>query len=272
MTLLLTSADIAQDLALAFYITEQGIDLHLQYQNCSIETREIEGVYCGINAFGENLWERFSPRDAEYAARETQALWLAILSSLPCRIVNPPALDTLAGTLLSSPAILYLAHQIGFKIPMAINLESGKVAAELLATNIPAYCADLGEMWINESVFRKEELNLLSQNEDHFRVVEETAGRAVYVTLVGDEFFACVTDANGSITPIAAKEIPTAIGTRLHALQKQLNLVVEEYGFRVLADSTWVFCGYKRPPSAAVVAYGDALFEQIADYTSGIMD
>lgn len=265
-TLLLTSAEIVHDLALAFYITEQEIKLHLQYQDIDIETREIEGVYCGINAFEEGLWERFSHKDAEYAARETQALWLAILASLPCRIVNPPALDTLAGTLLSTPEILDLAHQHGFHIPMVVNLESGKVAAELLASGGRTDCADLGEIWINETALRKDDLSKLSHNENHFRVVEKTPGKSIYVTLVSDEFFACAPDANGSIISISTDQIPSAIRTRLQTLQKQLNLKMAEYRFKILADETWVFSGYERPPIFAVAAYGDTLFEQIVNY------
>ena len=265
-TLLLTSAEIVHDLALSFYISDQDINLHLEYRNISIETCDIEGVYCGINAFEERLWKRFSPKNAGYAARETQALWLAILASLPCRIVNPPALDTLAGTLLSTPEILDLAHQHGFQIPMVVNLESGSVAVELLASGVPAHYADLGHGWINESALRKDDLSILSQNENHFRVVEKIPGKSMYVTLVSDEFFACAPDAKGSVMSVSTDQVPSAIRARLQTLQKQLNLKVAEYHFRILADETWVFSGYERPPNFAVAAYGDLLFEQIAKY------
>ena len=148
-TLHLTSAEIARDLALVFHLTEESVNLSLNYKGASIGTADISGVYCEINVFDYSLWERFSPEDAQYAAQETQALWLAILASLPCRVVNPPALDTLAGTLLSTPEILYLAHRLGFPIPMVISLESGKTASELLTTGATVFYADLGEVSIN---------------------------------------------------------------------------------------------------------------------------
>lgn len=268
-TLLLTSAEIARDLALVFYLSEQNVSLWLRYQDITIETPDIDGVYCGINVFEPELWERFSPEDAEYAAQETQALWLAILASLPCRVVNPPALDTLAGTLLSTPEILYFAHRLGFQIPMVITLESGKVTAELLVAGVSARYADLGKVWINETGLSDGDLPSLAQNEDHFRVKEEVPGRPVHVTLVGDQFFASALDADGSVTSVAARQIPCPVRTRLQTLHKWLNLNLAEYYFQVMADDTWVFSGCGRPPTSAVRAFGDVLFEQIVDYATG---
>jgi hypothetical protein len=268
-TLLLTSAEIVQDLALVFHLSEQDASLQLRYQNDTIETHDIDGVYCGINTFEPRLWEQFSPEDAEYAAQETQALWLAILASLPCRVVNPPALDSLAGTLLSTPEILYLAHRLGFQIPMVVTLESGKVAAELLSAGVPARYADLGEVWINEMGLSQDDLFRVAQNEDHFRVKEEAPGKPTCVTLVGDQFFVCVPDVGNSIRSAAVGEMPRPTRTRLRTLHKELNLSLAEYYFRTVADGTWFFSGYGRPPIFAVAAYGDTLFERIVDYATG---
>ena len=59
-TLLLTSAQVALDLALIFRLSEQDASIHLQYQDATIETLYINGVYCGINAFEPRLWEQFT--------------------------------------------------------------------------------------------------------------------------------------------------------------------------------------------------------------------
>jgi hypothetical protein len=268
-TVLLTSAQIAHDLALVFCLSEQDSSIHLHYRDVSIKTSDIDGVYCGINAFEPGLWEQFTLEDAEYAARETQALWLAILASLSCRVVNPPALDTLAGTILSTPEILYLAHQLGFQIPMVITMESGKITAELLATGVPACYADLGVVKINETRLSQREFSSLEQNDDHILVKEEVPGKPMYVTLVGGQFFACEMAPDGSMRPIAARQIPRQIRTRVRTLQKRLNLNLAEYNFRVIVDGTWVFCGCGRPPTFSVAAYGDTLFEQIIDYATG---
>lgn len=264
--LLLTSAEIAQDLALVFDLTEENVSLCLRYQGVSISTSDIEGVYCEINAFDYSLWERFSPQDAQYAAQETQALWLAILASLPCRVVNPPALDTLAGTLLSTPEILYLAHRLGFPIPMVVSLESGKIASELLATGATVFYTDLGEVSINEISLSEGDLVSLAQNENHIRVKEELHGKRVYVTMVGYRFLSCKPDANGSVKCVPASQVPRPVRNRLRTLHKQLNTNLMEYCFRVMEDGTWVFCGCGRPPVLTVAAYGDALFDQIVDF------
>lgn len=266
--LLLTSAEICQDLALAFYLSGQDVRLDLRYRDTILGRDDIEGVYCGINAFEPRLWKHFAPQDAEYAARETQALWLAILSSLPCRVVNPPALDTLAGTLLSTPETLYLAQQLGFSTPMVVTLESGKAAAELLATGTPACYADLGGVWITETGFRQVDLSSLAQREHHYRVTEMVPGRPVWLTLVGGLELGCALDAAGKARPLAADEIPQSVRARLRTLHQRLNLNVAEYHFRAMTDGTWFFTGYGRPPTFAAAAFGDTLFDRIIDYVT----
>jgi hypothetical protein len=59
-TLLLKRAQIALDLALVFCLSEQDASIHLQYQDATIENLDINGVYCGINAFEPRLWEQFT--------------------------------------------------------------------------------------------------------------------------------------------------------------------------------------------------------------------
>jgi len=265
-TVFITSAELVHNVLLVFHIAEQGCNLYLRYRDKVIRSSDIEGVYCGIDIFEPALWKYFAPKDAEYAARETQALWLAILTSLPCRVVNPPAFESLAGTLLSTPEIFYLAHQMGFDIPMMINLESGKIAAEVLRRGVPAYYADLGEMWINETKLIHNNIPFLEQNENHFQVVEEIPGKPIHISLVGDRFFACEIAKNGLVYPIDVSKIPYLIKTRLRTLHKRLNLKLAEYFFRIMVDGTWVFVGYIRKPLYAITAYGDVLFEKIIDY------
>jgi hypothetical protein len=256
-------------MALVFHLTDKDISVHLQYQDVTFTIQQIEGVYCGINIFESTLWEQFSPKDAEYAARETQALWLAILQSLPCRVVNPPALDSLAGTLLSTPETLYLAHRLGFYIPMSISLESGMIAAELLGAGVPARCADLGEVWVNETYLRREDITNLKLNEDHFRVSEELLGKPIYLTLVGSKIFACEVHSGGSVVPLPINLIPRLIKSRLRTLHKRLNLTLAEYSFRIMTDGYFAFLGCTRPPVYTVAALGDEFIGQVIDYAVG---
>ncbi|MGD8505070.1 MAG: hypothetical protein PVF15_00190 [Candidatus Bathyarchaeota archaeon] len=268
-TLVLTSAEIARDLVLVFHLSDKGVKFQLSFQGTSIESHCIDGVYCGINAFEPKLWDQFSSKDAEYAAWETQALWLAILASLPCQVVNPPALDTMAGTLLSTPEILYFAHRLGFQIPAIVSLESGKVTAELLSSGVTARYADLGDAWISEKSSSRVDLSLLEQKENHFRVTEEIPGRMMSVALVGSRFFACALDSEDTLTPITYRQIPRLVRTRLRTLHKWLNLNVAEYYFHVTAKDTWIFSGCGRPPTLAVTAFGDAIFEHIINFAVG---
>jgi hypothetical protein len=265
--LLLTSAEVSRDLALVFCLSGQDASLRLTYRENVFGSEDLSGVYCGINAFEPSLWPQFTEQDAEYAAREIQALWLAILTSLPCRVVNPPALDTLAGTLLSTPEVFYLARQLGFRIPMVVTLESGKAAAELLATGSLAWYADLGETWVQETGFMQVDLSSLAQREHHHRVREIVPGRPVWISLVGDQALVCTQDTAGTAKPFAADEIPQPVMTRLRALHRRLNLNVAEYHLTV-TDGAWVFSGYGRPPTLAAAAFGDTLFERILDFAT----
>jgi hypothetical protein len=268
-TMFLTSADIAQNLALAFFLSDKELKLKLRFKGITVETTDINGVYCGINSFEPSLWNFFSQKDAEYAASETQALWLAILASLPCHVINPPALDTLAGTLLSTPEILCFAQSFGFKIPSVIYLESGKVTSELLAAGIPTRYADLGEVWINEKDSSQTNLAILKREEKHFRVTEEVSGKLFSVAIVGDRIFACTPDSKSLIKPITSSQIPHLIRTRLSALHNWLNLNMAEYYFRVTTDDKWIFSGCTRPPILATEAFGNSFFEHVVDFAVG---
>ncbi|MGV2390648.1 MAG UNVERIFIED_CONTAM: hypothetical protein LVR29_27775 [Microcystis novacekii LVE1205-3] len=158
----------------------------------------------------------------------------------------------MAGTVLSTPEILYLAHCLGFQIPMSIDLESGAVTAELLKQGISAHYADLGEVWINEVGSAQSDLINLAQKENHFRVREKVSGKPVCITLLGKQSFACQFEADSSVTPLPNHQVPRPIRTRLQALQKRLNLNLAEYYFRLIADDSWVFIGCDRPPTFTV--------------------
>jgi hypothetical protein len=262
-SVLMTSAELVHDLALAFYISHEGTFVRLRHKDWVIETPDIEGVYCSINAFSPALWKGFSPRDAVYAAQETQALWLALLTGLPCRVVNPPALDSLAGTLLPPHEILCLAHGLGLRIPTLLSTESGDVAAQVLSLGVAACCVDWATMW-SPLPARKEQGSLaVADNPDHMQLVEALHGRPVWIAAVDSRFHACTPDTRGSISAVARGEIPREVTRCLQTLQKRLNLVVAEYAFRVMTDGTWVFTGCARVPSYSAAAYGDALFERI---------
>lgn len=268
-TILLTSAQVATDLTLVYRLSCQDMHLQLQHGDTHIESGDIEAVYCGINTFEPNIWISFTSEDAEYAARETQAVWLSILTSLSSKMVNPPAMDSLAGTVLSTPELMYLAQQFGFQIPMVINLESGKIAAELLSSGVSARYTNLGEPLTHEGDVQQICIGDLQESVNHFRVLEIPPGKSIYLTVSGQELFASEVEADASVRTLDIAFIPAQIQSRLHALQDQLNLHLAEYAFRVTPSENWVFCDCQRLPLVGVAAYGDMLFAQIVDRATG---
>jgi hypothetical protein len=183
-------------------------------------------------------------------------------------VLNPPALDTLAGTLLSTPEMIYLAHQMGFETPMMITLESGERALELLSTGVAAKYTDLGDVWIADRFFSSDHTATLQKNGDHFRVKEEAPGKPVFVTLVGDQFFVCTNYRHDHPISMAVNDLPAVIKARIKNLQERLNLVLAEYSFRITENGRWYFCGYGRPPVCSIQAFGDTLLEAVVDYAT----
>jgi hypothetical protein len=238
----------------------------------NIRASDIQGVYCGINAFMPFLFSHFSSEDASYAALETQALWLALLASLNCRIVNPPALDTLAGTYLAPAEFLNFARNIGFQIPMVAYLESGKITAEIYEAGTPARYSDLGQPWAEELTHSQVNINTLIENQDHFMIQENPPGKPVWITIIGKRLMACELNDSGTIVKTHAEHLPKFIRSRLLKLNRSLNLHMAEYIFKILIDGTWLLCGVTHPPQISTTVYHDTIFNEIADYLLGLRE
>jgi hypothetical protein len=264
-TLLLTSEDIANSLSLAFFISNKETDCKFSFRGSEFGKNDIKGCYCAINAFEPELWPAFSPEDAAYAAKETQALWLGILSSLECTIINPPALDTLAGTYLSTPETMNLARDVGFKIPLVITLESGKTTAELLKC-VQAKYTDLGEPLLSDRTRTSNSLWAVEQSENHFRITEQISGKSVHLTVIGKKTWACEQNPQTPIRATDISQIPKTIGAKTRMLQKRLNLNCAEYHFQIQNEDEWVFTGISRPPLYSAFVFGEALFSLIVEF------
>jgi len=269
-TLLLTCEDIVRDTSTAFYLGAQKADFRVQYKDHDFHASDIKGIYCGINAFTPYHFPHFSAEDASFAAMETQAFWLALLASLTCRDVNPPALDALAGTYLSPAEFLFLAHSIGFHIPMVAYLESGASAAEVYKAGVPARYSDLGKPWVEEINHDQVNIRLMSENGDHFMVQENPAGTSVWVTIIGKQLVACELNASGTIIETLKEQLPKLIRSRILKLNNILNLHVAEYIFKLRQDGQWYLCGVTRPPQISIIAYGERIYHEIADYILGL--
>jgi hypothetical protein len=270
--LYLTAAEIVSGLTLDFFVSDAGSHLRLDYGGRIICDEEITGIWCGINAFVPECWTRFGPEDATYAAAEMQAVWLAILSEIACPVINRPALDTLAGTVISSPELFFTAHGLGLCVPLVVSLESGRAACELLRAGIPSQYTDLGEPLISETRPGAGDLPVLEQHDTHCRVKEEVTGRPVWIALIGDEALVSAPGPDGIPARAPARTVPRQVRSRLRALHRRLSLTLAEYEFRITADGTWVLCGCTRFPGVTAITCGNELFDRIIGLCGGEAD
>jgi hypothetical protein len=266
--LVLCSAQLVREVSVSFRIDACGARLRLRHRGTTLDSRTLRAAYCGIETFTASAWPMFSPEDAEYAAREMHALWLAILASLPCGAVNPPALDALGGTALSTPELLSKGRAAGLEVPAVATLESGVVAARVLRAARVASVADLGEAWVVERPPCKS-VRALRRVENELRLTEGVAGRTVHVALVGRRLLASMPDGGGTLRSLPAAKVPRPVRARLGRLQRVLRLRVAEYAFAVDSQGRWVLTGAMRPPRAAAQAHGDGLYKAVLDEALG---
>lgn len=267
-TLLISSAQLAQEVSISFSLGTDHADFQLRYLDKQIDSSDLQGIYCGIVAFSPLFFNQFSADDAQYAAVETQALWLAMLSSLSCRKINPPALDTLAGTCLSPAELAIQAHKLGLMTPAFICVENGEIAARINQSGVPARFSDLGKTWTVEINHNQVDLKALKRNPNQYFIQENPAGQATWVTIIGRRMLVCEGLPGGEICQVPSSQIPGQVRSQLRKLQKLLNLNAAEY-FLKRQDNNWCLCGVSFPPRFSILAYPDEVIFAIADYLTG---
>lgn len=269
-TLLLTAQMIACEISVDFYLNDHTAEFKLCAGDFTMNSRDISGVYCGLNAFTPKLWDFFSPEDAEYAARESQALWLALLTSLGRRVVNLPTPDSLAGTSLSVFEFYNQARKLGFHIPMVLILESGEAALELSKTGAVAFYQDLGRPWPEEKILADYCREGIVEPGNHIRIREYISGRKVCITLLGQHIFASIVEPGEAAgTPMGFKEIPLSIRNCLLALHKGLNLNMAEYLFKLTDDGEWIITGIEKHPYFTFSVFGNCFLESLVEFVTG---
>ncbi len=86
--LILTPDDLVHNTSIHFQIGSNDHSFSIEFKEKIISDENIEGVVNEINGFRKDLWPQMSEKDAGYAVNETHALWLSILSSLTCPVIN----------------------------------------------------------------------------------------------------------------------------------------------------------------------------------------
>ncbi len=266
-TLLLTTSQLTQEVSISFSINPTTSSFILHYQDLCIRSDELKGVYCGVTSFLPSQFPRFSPEDAQYAALETQALWLAMLSSLTCPLINPPALDTLAGSMLSPVELAEHARKLGFKTPFMVCVESGETAAQIYQSSISARFSDLGKPWINENNWSQIGLDMLSQNPNHFLIQENPPGLPIGIGVVGKHLLAYEIITDAKFKKLEYTKIPGNIRSKIRKLQKDLHLNAAEYLFKY-HHGEWMLCTVTNPLHFTLQAYPEDAYAALAAFLS----
>lgn len=267
-TLLLTSMRIVQEVFIAFNLDSQTSSFKLGYKDQVIHSEAIQGVYCGLTSFSPALFPRFSAEDAQYAALETQALWLALLTSLTCPLINPPALDTLSGSLLSPVELAAQAREVGLRTPTMVCVSHGNVAAHIYQSGIPARFSDLGKIWVNESNRSQIEMATFDQNPNHFLIQENPPGQPVGIGVIGKQWLPFGQASGDSFQPIDLEKVPHTLRKNIRSLHKHLHLNAAEYLFKRQED-VWTLIGVSHPPHFSLQAYQDEAYTALANFLSG---
>ena len=267
--LLLDPLDIARNLQLSFFVDGESVSLSLFFKGKEVQHRDIEAVYCSVDSFEPELWSHFEEKDDRFAASETHALWLAILSGLECTVINPPSPESLAGAALSTPEVFRIASEAGLGIPAVADVDSGDLAAQVILRNRHIQYFDLGDPKEGPPVVGG--LAGLENSQDHFRLVEKVCGSPVFVTAIGTSFRAHEGGSNAR-WPENRLAIPGSVRGGLMELQRGLNLCFAEYFFGVSREGEWIFQGYERGAPKGYSVMGDRLLDDLLDFATGKVD
>lgn len=256
-TLFLTGRQLAREVEIDYYLNDTETQFYLSHGDRQISIADLKAVYCGLDVFAPEWWTCFDADDAAYAAQECFALWLSILASLPCRVINRPAMDSLAGSAFPPSQFYHIASGLGFKIPLTMVLESGDRAMELIALGAPATFQDLGRI---DAIEVHASQGLPAQaRENHIYIKEVVPGLPLYLSLVGEQIFVVYNDATGSLRSLPAEFVPAVVRERVQVLHRVLHLNWAEYQFSVSREGSWIITGYERCPRVAMAALGDEL-------------
>jgi hypothetical protein len=234
-------------------------------------TLDLEGVYSGIDVFPSDLWDCYSDQDAAYAAQELHALWLSILAGLTCPVVNPPALDALAGTLLAPAELFVRAREAGLDVPAVAYVETGAAAAALGAEPALLTFRDLGVLGYQEHRLGRDMLEVTPTRDRQIRVREWLSGETFSVVLAGERpFLAASNPERQAPCPRRPSGLPDGLLDRLLCLQRRLGLCLAEYTFSVSERDGWVLQAVQRRPGDDMIrAHGDELLAAILALVRG---
>lgn len=263
----LTPDDIVKNLEITLYLDSETSRIHFAYGALQFRDTDLHGIYSTLDYFPSELFGFSSQKDRNYAVMEWHALWLSVLHSVKCRLVNPPAVDALGGAVFSSAEIFDKARKVGLAIPTVLEVESGKIALELAHSDLHLTYTDLGENISIERAMDKEALLKQPSAEHHLRIREYPLGKRVGITIIGSKLF--LTEYNStSNDPLKWTDEVTH---KLMQLHKEIHLRVAEYLFCVTNEQQWILYDMKRTLSKeSLDQHQEKIMSEIVNLLEGV--
>lgn len=162
---------------------------------------DLTGVFSCTNWPLPLQLDDLDPKDAEYVRKETTASWFALLSALPCAVVNRPVPGGRPTLLAGSSKLRQLVEDHGILLPPSRSTTSQADAIlQFSAWSERAYLKALGVEEMGVYLQARDGADQICRLMERFAVTLQSVpeGQRVIVYVAGREVAATVIQANGS--------------------------------------------------------------------------
>lgn len=232
---------MVESVSLALTIDGGGAAVRFSVDGRAIRGDDLDGVVTLIDGFTPELWPKYTPRDREYAATEALASWVALLTALPCPLLNPPAPDALGGAVYPPVEVSMLAAKVGLSTPSILYLDSAASFRDERADELRASACALGHLPLAEVPLGQAWLDEAGSEPIRIRGVGEARIRAV---IVGERVLEV-----GDVAP------PEEIKRALIDLHRRIRRPLGEVWLGRDEDGRWLLEDAMRWPSAAALEF-----------------
>lgn len=198
---------------------------------------ELTGVFSRINWPLSLQLDDLDPRDAEYVRKETTASWFALLTAVPCAVVNRPVPGGRPTLLAGSSKLRQLVEDHGILLPPSRSTTSQADAIlQFSAWSERAYLKALGVEEMGVYLQARDGADQICRLMERFAVTLQSVpeGQRVIVYVAGREVAATVIQANGSSAGDC--ELPFLPMEEGLALARALGLEFAECHFIVTSE------------------------------------
>lgn len=107
--------DLVNSISISFRQNDRNDSFEIRYGDRNISSSSISCAICLFSDFDQSDFPFLNDKDAQYAARESYALWLAIYNSLGNKMVNIPSVNSFDGISLHADELNFIAHSQNIK-------------------------------------------------------------------------------------------------------------------------------------------------------------